>query len=61
MRSRIGGQALSDLGHVVTLEAREVELLLRGHARAIGCGDGACAVGRAALQFAYVGEIGRGV
>ena len=56
-----GGELLGDLGHVVALEAREVQLLLRGQARAVGSGDGARAVGRAAPDLADVGKVGRGV
>src|SRR5581483_7703505 len=49
-------EALDDLRHVMTLKAREVELLLRGKPRAVGRRDRAGAVGRAALELADIGE-----
>src|SRR5215471_19277683 len=61
MRSWTLNQALSDLGHVMTLEAREIELLLRREPRDVWRRNGTCAVRRAAFELADVGKVRRRV
>src|SRR4029079_12595200 len=63
IKTRLGGgtEPACDLGHVMALEAREVQLLLRRLARTVRRRDGAGAIGRAAPNPADIGQVRRRV